>query len=84
LRETKPPAAETCAAKALDYVRAAAHHAPGYRGFYYHFLDMKTGRRHGNCEISTIDTTYVLAGALTAACYFNRDTEERTRDSHVG
>ena len=27
------------------------------------------------CEISTIDTTYLLAGALTAACYFNRDTK---------
>ena len=49
--------------------------ATGYKGFYYHFLDMKTGRRHGNCEISTIDTTYVLAGALTAACYFTRDTK---------
>src|SRR4029078_12381054 len=47
--------------------------ATGYKGFYYHFLDMKTGRRHGNSEISTIDTTYVLAGALTAACYFNRE-----------
>jgi hypothetical protein len=49
--------------------------ATGYRGFYYHFLDMKTGRRAGQCEISTIDTTYLLAGALTAACYFNRDTK---------
>ena len=41
--------------------------ATGYHGFYYHFLDMNTGRRAGNCEISTIDTTYLLAGALTAA-----------------
>jgi hypothetical protein len=49
--------------------------ATGYKGFYYHFLDMKTGRRAGNCEISTIDTTYVLAGALAAATYFNRDTK---------
>jgi hypothetical protein len=49
--------------------------ATGYKGFYYHFLDMNTGRRHGDCEISTIDSTYVLAGALTAACYFNRDTK---------
>src|SRR5437762_6705476 len=24
----------------------------GYKGFYYHFLDMKSGRRTGNCEIS--------------------------------
>ena len=46
----------------------------GYKGFYYHFLDMKTGKRVGNCEISTIDTTYLIAGALTAAMYFNRET----------
>lgn len=49
--------------------------ATGYKGFYYHFLDMKTGRRAGNCEISTIDSTYVFAGALTAATYFNRNTK---------
>ncbi len=49
--------------------------ATGYKGFYYHFLDMKTGRRAGDCEISTIDTTYLLAGAHTAACYFNADTK---------
>jgi len=47
--------------------------ATGYKGFYYHFLDMKTGRRAGDCELSTIDSTYLLAGALTAACYFNAE-----------
>jgi hypothetical protein len=50
--------------------------ATGYKGFYYHFLDMKTGRRVWNCELSTIDSTFVLAGALTAAEYFNRDTDD--------
>jgi hypothetical protein len=49
--------------------------ATGYKGFYYHFLDMKTGRRHRKCEISTIDTTYLLAGALTAATYFDGKTK---------
>ena len=48
----------------------------GYKGFYYHFLDMKTGRRVWKSEISTIDTTYLIAGALTAAMYFNRETNE--------
>ena len=48
--------------------------ASGYKGFYYHFLDLKSGRRAGKCEISTIDSTYVFAGALTAATYFDRDT----------
>jgi hypothetical protein len=43
--------------------------ASGYRGFYYHFLDVKTGRRVWRCELSTIDTTILLAGALTAATY---------------
>ncbi len=47
--------------------------ATGYRGFYYHFLDMETGRRTWNSELSTIDSTYVFAGALTAAAYFDRE-----------
>lgn len=45
--------------------------ATGYRGFYYHFLDMLTGRRAWHCELSTIDTTLLLAGALAAAVYFD-------------
>ena len=47
--------------------------ATGYKGFYYHFLDMKTGKRVWKCELSTIDSAYVFAGALTAAAYFDRD-----------
>lgn len=48
--------------------------ATGYKGFYYHFLDMSTGRRAWSCELSTIDTALLLAGALTAAAYFDGDT----------
>jgi hypothetical protein len=47
--------------------------ATGYKGFYYHFLDMDTGRRAWNCELSTIDTALLLAGALAAAVYFDRN-----------
>jgi hypothetical protein len=47
----------------------------GYKGFYYHFLDMHTGRRAGLCEVSTIDTTFLLAGMLTAAEYFDGENE---------
>lgn len=50
--------------------------ATGYKGFYYHFLDMKTGRRAWDSELSTIDSTFLIAGALTAAEYFNRDSED--------
>lgn len=49
--------------------------ATGYKGFYYHFLDMKTGRRVLNSELSTIDSTFSIAGALTAAEYFNGDND---------
>ena len=44
--------------------------ATGYRGFYYHFLHMSSGRRAWQCELSTVDTAYLLAGALAAAAYF--------------
>ena len=50
--------------------------ATGYKGFYYHFLDMQTGRRAWDCELSTIDSTFLLAGALTAGIYFDADTLE--------
>src|SRR5260370_36222397 len=46
----------------------------GYKGFYYHFLDMETGRRAWQCELSTIDTTFLFAGMLTAAGYFDHDS----------
>jgi hypothetical protein len=50
--------------------------ATGYKGFYYHFLDMETGRRVWQCELSTIDSAFLFAGMLTAAAYFDRDTAE--------
>ena len=49
--------------------------ATGYKGFYYHFLDMQTGRRSGTCELSTVDTALLLAGMLTAAMYFDQESE---------
>lgn len=45
--------------------------ATGYKGFYYHFLDMQTGQRSGQVELSTIDTAILIAGALAAALYFS-------------
>ena len=49
-------------------------HATGYKGFYYHFLDLETGRRAWTSELSTIDTAFFLAGGLMAAQYFDGDT----------
>jgi hypothetical protein len=50
--------------------------ATGYKGFYYHFLDMKNGKRVWKCELSTVDTGFLLAGMLTAAAYFQDNTPE--------
>ncbi len=47
----------------------------GYKGFYYHFIDMKTGERVWNCELSSIDTAWLLAGIIFARQYFNLDNE---------
>ncbi len=47
----------------------------GYRGFFYHFLDMNTGERAGRNEVSTIDTALLLAGMLTSQTYFDGDSE---------
>jgi hypothetical protein len=50
--------------------------ATGFKGFYYHFLDMKSGRRVWQCELSLVDTTLLVAGMLTAGRYFDGDEEE--------
>jgi len=45
----------------------------GHKGFFYHFLDMNTGHRTWNCELSSIDTALLLAGILHAKMYFSED-----------
>lgn len=45
----------------------------GYRGFFYHFLDMDTGLRHAQTELSTIDTALLMAGILFCREYFDAD-----------
>ncbi|NOT77306.1 MAG: hypothetical protein HOP08_20480 [Cyclobacteriaceae bacterium] len=50
--------------------------ATGYKGFYYHFLHMKTGERTWNSELSTMDTALFITGALSSACYFVEKNKE--------
>lgn len=54
----------------------------GHHGFYYHFLDMQHGRRAWRCELSTIDSAFLIAGMLACAVYFDRHTlkEREIRD----
>lgn len=50
--------------------------ATGYKGFYYHFLDIRSGARVWQSELSMIDTALLIAGVLTAAAYFRDDTPD--------
>jgi hypothetical protein len=52
--------------------------ATGYKGFYYHFIDMQTGQRAWQCELSTIDSAILMAGVLTASTYFTGTSEAET------
>ncbi len=45
----------------------------GYRGFFYHFLDMEKGRRYRTVELSAMDTALMMAGILFAQSYFDGD-----------
>ncbi len=44
-------------------------------GWFYHFVDIRSGERHTNSEVSTSDSTWLVAGALTARQYFREDAE---------
>jgi hypothetical protein len=48
--------------------------ATGFKGFYYHFLDMQSGARVWRSELSMLDSALLFAGALTAARYFTAPT----------
>jgi hypothetical protein len=48
----------------------------GHKGFCYHFLDMHTGRRAWDSEVSFIDTGLLTAGILLAATYFDGETPQ--------
>lgn len=50
----------------------------GYKGFFYHFLDMKTGERFKQVELSTIDTALLLGGILSSQTYFDKNTPTET------
>ena len=51
---------------------ADANNVTGYRGFYYHFLDMERGVRFEKVELSTIDSGLLLMGVLACRQYFDR------------
>ncbi len=56
----------------------AARGMAGHKGFFYHFLDMNSGERFETVELSTIDTSLLLAGALFCQSYFDGSSGKET------
>ena len=59
-----------------DSDQSGSPEATGFKGFYYHFLDMRTGARVWRSELSMVDSALLIAGALTAGGYFTANTAE--------
>jgi len=57
---------------AFRFFRSTPHN---HKGLYYHFLDMRTGERVWQSELSPIDSALLLAGILTAHKYFTGEPE---------
>ena len=51
-----------------DTARAGA---TGYKGFFYHFVNVGTGTRFKDVELSNIDTALLFGGALFCQSYFD-------------
>lgn len=48
----------------------------GYHGFYYHFLDMRSGQRFDSwVELSSVDTGLLMMGVLFAQSYYEGDND---------
>jgi hypothetical protein len=56
--------------RSMRVLRFLRDKAPQERGHFYHFLDMKTGARMWNCEVSNVDTALLMAGVLTVRQHF--------------
>jgi hypothetical protein len=59
----------------LTTLRFFAYRAQQEHGWFYHFLDARTGKRRWKSEVSSIDTALLLAGVLTARQAFPNDAE---------
>ena len=68
------PRAEAIA-RARSTLRFFAERQEHQRGWFYHFIDLATGKREWNSELSSIDTALLLAGVLTARQCFAGDPE---------
>jgi hypothetical protein len=63
--------------RVLNTLRFFATRAYHKNGWFYHWLDSRTGERRWNSEVSSIDTALLLGGVLTSRQCFAGDREIR-------
>ncbi len=63
--------------RVIRTLKAFRDEVPDEHGFFYHFLDMRTGSRTWSSELSSVDTALFLAGALFAGEYFKGTEAEK-------
>ncbi len=73
---------ELARSRALVTLRAARDRWPAEHGFFYHFMDVRTARRAGTCELSSVDTALFLYGALLAGGVFGGECAELASAVH--
>lgn len=56
--------------RVLTTLRFIWEKLPHEHGFYYHFVDNKTGERAWDCELSSIDTGLLMGGVMVAKQYY--------------
>jgi hypothetical protein len=66
---------QTARERVLATLRFFANQQEHKEGWFYHFVNMKTGAREWKSELSSIDTTWLLGGVLAARGYFQGDKE---------
>jgi hypothetical protein len=61
--------------RALTTLRFLSGPAEKKNGWFFHFVEFGTGERRWDCETSSVDTAFTLAGVLTARRYFSGNAE---------
>jgi hypothetical protein len=66
---------------ALEYL---ATRVPQHRGFLFHFVDAETGERAYRCELSSVDTAWLLCGVIHAREHFSTPEIRLLADEIIG
>lgn len=61
--------------RVLNTLRFIKNNLTNVNGWYYHFVDMYTGERVWECELSSIDTALLMGGVVTVGQYFKDHAE---------